>query len=287
MRIKCLLLVAGTFLLVFFMKTIEVSASSYQVNYTIEKYGTSQTSIADAYFVKPATVSVGQGQYNVSITIKTSHDLGSFPVQILNINGQGPQVSKSTSGNEDYYTFSFTTKSVKQSMSGNMKVDIDSMDYHHTYGFTLLMNGGSVPELTSSSSSVSQQSTAQSTAQTIAASSKQNNSSISSSSAANKTASSNSTSSTAATTSSSSVSIESSATSNISSQSTSKTASKKENSSKKTKDKEDKTKKNKNKKKENKNKSKNSNKSVLGFSITAILIGGCVGAWGLIRHYKI
>ncbi|MDC7952904.1 NEAT domain-containing protein [Liquorilactobacillus mali] len=285
MRIKYLLLVAGTFLLVFFMKTIEVSASSYQVNYTIEKYGTSQTSIADAYFVKPATVSVGQGQYNVSITIKTSHDLGSFPVQILNINGQGPQVSKSTSGNADYYTFSFTTKSVKQSMSGNMKVDIDSMDYHHTYGFTLLMNGGSVPELTSSSSSVSQQSTAQSTV----ASSKQTNSSTSSGSAANKTASSNSTSSTVATTSSSSVSIESSATtSNISSKSTSKTASKKENNSKKTKDKEDKTKKNKNKKKENKNnKSKSGNKSVLGFSITAILIGGCVGAWGLIHHYKI
>ena len=287
MRIKYLLVVAGTFLLVFFMKTIEVSASSYQVNYTIEKYGTSQTSIADAYFVKPATVSVGQEQYNVSITVKTSHDLGSFPVQILNINGQGPQVSKSTSGNEDYYTFSFTTKSVKQSISGNMKVDIDSMDYHHTYGFNLLMNSGSVPELSSSSSSVSQQSTT--------ASSKQTNSSISSSSTANKTASSSGTSSTAATISSSSVSIESSdTTSNIASSSTSETKSasekensgKKKHSSKKTKYKEDGTKKN--KKRENKNnKSKSTNKSVLGFSITAIVIGGCVGAWGLIRHYKI
>ncbi len=274
MKIKYLLLVAGTFFLAFFIKTSEVSASSYQASYTIEKYGTTQTSIADAYFVKPATISVGQTQYNVSITIKTSHDLGSFPVQILNINGQGPQVSKSTSGNADYYTFSFTTKSVKQSMTGNMKVDIDSMDYHHTYGFTLLLDAASIPALASSSSSSSQQETVTSSNKT-------------SSSTTKTVAASNSSSTTATATSSTSSSV---STSSTASQSTSKKTSKTESSNKKNSNKASNSKKSKtkdNKKENNNNKSKSSNKSMLGFSITAILIGGGVGVWGLIRHYKI
>ena len=117
-----------------------VHADNYQTNYTILKAGTGQTSYADAYFSKPASVSVNGDSYNVSITVSTDHSLGSFPVQILNVNGQTPQISKSTSGNRDNYVFTFNTKSVKQVMSGNMKVDINNINYHHVYGFNLRMD---------------------------------------------------------------------------------------------------------------------------------------------------
>lgn len=63
------------------------------------------------------------------------------------MNEQTPQVSKTTGGNRDNYVFTFNTKSVKQVMSGNMKVDIDNIDYHHVDGFNLKMDAGNVPAL--------------------------------------------------------------------------------------------------------------------------------------------
>lgn len=143
-----------------------VHADNYQTNYTILKAGTGQTSYADAYFSKPASVSVNGDSYNVSITVSTDHSLGSFPVQILNVNGQTPQISKSTSGNRDNYVFTFNTKSVKQVMSGNMKVDINNINYHHVYGFNLRMDAGNVPALNSQQTQAQQASQKDASGQT-------------------------------------------------------------------------------------------------------------------------
>ena len=75
-----------------------VKADNYQTNYQVLKAGTDQTSYADAYFSKPAVVGVNEDSYRVSMTVSTDHSLGRFPVQILNVNGQTPQITKSTSG---------------------------------------------------------------------------------------------------------------------------------------------------------------------------------------------
>lgn len=130
-----------------------IQADNYQTNYQVLKAGTDQTSYADAYFSKPAVVGVNEDSYRVSMTVSTDHSLGRFPVQILNVNGQTPQITKSTSGNKDNYVFTFNTKSVKQVMSGNMKVDIDNINYHHKYGFNLKMDAGNVPALKQQSQS--------------------------------------------------------------------------------------------------------------------------------------
>lgn len=273
MKIKNLLLILSSFLIIFFFNIARISAASYQVSYTIEKYGSTQTSIADAYFEKPATVTLGQGQYTVSMTVKTSHDLGSFPVQILNVNGQTPQVSKSTSGNEDYYTFTFATQSVKKTMSGNMKVDIDSMDYHHTYGFNLILSADIVPDLTSGTSSSSSTTVAQTVTESSSSASmtSQNNSSTeASSTSSEKTSISNS------------ISSSSSSTSENSASSSMNSSSKKNNKIKK--NKKGSKKSNTSREKESKKSDNTGKKIVGGASAVVVALGIGFGIWRRI-HY--
>lgn len=138
------------------------TAFAQSTNYQVLKYGTTQTSYADAYFVKPGDVSVVNGAYQITLTVATTHDLGRFPVVILNVNGQQPTVTKSTQGDTDYYTFRFTSVSVTQTLSGNMKVDIDSINYHHTYGFDLKFDASQLPSLAASSSSAASESSSRS-----------------------------------------------------------------------------------------------------------------------------
>lgn len=271
MKIKNILLILSSFLIIFFFNIARISASSYQISYTIEKYGSTQTSIADAYFEKPATVTVGQGQYTVSMTVKTSHDLGSFPVQILNVNGQAPQISKTTSGNEDYYTFSFTTQSVKKTMSGNMKVDIDSMNYHHTYGFNIALNADSVPDLTSgTSSSTTVAQTVTESSSSASTTSQNNSSAATSSTSSEKTSISNS------------ISSSSSSTSENSSSSSMNSSSKKNNKTKN--NKKGSKKSNTSRKKESKKSDNTGKKIVGGVSAIVVALGIGFGIWRRI-HY--
>lgn len=128
------------------------SVNAQTVNYQILKYGTNETSYASAYFVNPGDVSVQNGNYKVSLTVKTKHDLGRFPVQILNVDGQTPNVSKSTNGDTDFYTFSFLTKDLSNKINGNMKVDVDMINYHHNYGFNLKVDTTNLPDLNKSKS---------------------------------------------------------------------------------------------------------------------------------------
>lgn len=203
-----------TFLSIFLLTILgfghnqKVEAASYQTNYTVLKAGTGQASYADAYFSKPAVVTANSDSYTVSLTVSTDHSLGSFPVQVLNVNGQAPQVSKSTSGNRDNYVVTFTTKSVKQVMSGNMKVDIDNINYHHVYGFNLRMDAGNVPALTSQQSSQASQTQAKPAAtqsqQKSAAASNSSTKQVTSSSAATSSQASSSSSSAKSSSSSSS-----------------------------------------------------------------------------------
>ncbi|MFT8393162.1 MAG: NEAT domain-containing protein [Liquorilactobacillus ghanensis] len=295
-KFKLLLCVLGSFAMFWLGMTTSASATSYQVNYTIEKYGTSQTSVADAYFAKPATVTVGTNQYTVQMTVKTNHSLGSFPVQILNVNGQTPQVQKQTSGDNDYYTFTFNTATVRKSLSGNMKVDINNINYHHYYGFNIALDASQVPEL-SAAKTVSQSAASPSSANNSSTSTTTaaNNSNAASAKTGSSTAVSNSTrSSSSNSNSSSSVKADSSSTtsssSNASSNSTASDSKKKESRAASKKGAAAKNNKEGSTSKQNtkpKNQQKKNN-SVLGkAALTLVIIGGLgIGAWGVVHNYR-
>lgn len=77
----------------------------------------------------------------------------------MNVDGAGANVSRSDSGDSQTITYSFTTTNLKARHNAAIKVDVNSINYHHNYIVGLLLNASAVPAAaTSSNSSASSQS---------------------------------------------------------------------------------------------------------------------------------
>lgn len=151
--------------LVFALMFSKPAYADYTASYVVEQAGSSSTSVANSYFTQPAKIAISGQQYRVTMTISTADSLGAYPVKILNIAGQQPSVSKWATGGRHYYAFSFTTANLVNRLNGSMQVDINSINYHHTYGFGVVINAGGVPAI--ASSSVSRQTSAVTSASTV------------------------------------------------------------------------------------------------------------------------
>lgn len=157
---KYLRYLLSTFALLLFMFGIQlpIHAESYNVPMQVLENGSSNTSYAAAYFAKSATVTpTGNGSYNVTSSVTTQKDLGNYPVQILNVDGAGANVSRSDSGDSQTITYSFTTTDLKARHNAAIKVDVNSINYHHNYVVGLSLDASAVPAAASSSSSASSQ----------------------------------------------------------------------------------------------------------------------------------
>lgn len=119
--------------------------SADEVTYQILKFGTQELSYASAYFVNPGEVNVVDNQFKTTLTIKTDHTLGRFPVKIITIDGQEPHVTQTTQNNIDFYTFDFVSKDLTHNIDGRMTVDVDTLNYHHQYDFNLKINKDQLP----------------------------------------------------------------------------------------------------------------------------------------------
>lgn len=165
---KYLRYLLSTFALLLFLFGIQlpIHAESYNVPMQVLENGSSNTSYAAAYFAKSATVTpTGNGSYNVTSSVTTQKDLGNYPVQILNIDGAGANVSRSDSGDSQTITYSFTTTDLKARHNAAIKVDVNSINYHHNYIVGLSLNASAVPAAASSSSSSASNQSASSSSQ--------------------------------------------------------------------------------------------------------------------------
>lgn len=153
------------------------SVQAQAVPYQVLKYGTHDVSYASAYFVTPGDLVPAGDQYRAQLVIATQHELGRFPVTILTINQQKPTVTQSTQGNTDYYMFSFLVKNPNTLLSGTMKVDVASLNYHHTYDFNLQFDAKNLPAVAQPATAASATGQAQPTAAASAASASQTHSS--------------------------------------------------------------------------------------------------------------
>ncbi|MFT9030910.1 MAG: NEAT domain-containing protein [Leuconostoc pseudomesenteroides] len=127
--------------------TQTVSADTYSVSFRVVKDGTTETSVADQYFQKPATVAIDGDHYVVIMTIKTTHDLGLFPVSVTDFNGQTPAISRTTQGNTDYYQYQFTATNLDTRLDGHMNVNIQAIRYNHYYGYGVVFDTSSLPKI--------------------------------------------------------------------------------------------------------------------------------------------
>lgn len=99
---------------------------TYSINYSVLENGTDSVSIADGYFSKPATVTIKDQQATVELQVTNSSWITSFSA------GSNNRVLSSDTAN-DTRKIQFTTSSINQPFDAKMKVDIDDMDYHHSY----------------------------------------------------------------------------------------------------------------------------------------------------------
>ncbi|WP_367367010.1 NEAT domain-containing protein [Leuconostoc pseudomesenteroides] len=146
-RLQWFMLTCVSLLLGFMTVTQTVSADTYSVPFRVVKDGTTETSVADQYFQKPATVAIDGDHYVVIMTIKTTHDLGLFPVSVTDFNGQTPAISRTTQGNTDYYQYQFTATNLDTRLDGHMNVNIQAIRYNHYYGYGVVFDTSSLPKI--------------------------------------------------------------------------------------------------------------------------------------------
>ena len=114
-----------------------VADGTYSLNYQVNKPGSSSASMANDYFLKPATLIVNNGKMTVQITIKNS-------AWVTEFNPPGGATVISSNPAADQRVVQFNISSLNPTVA--MKIDIDDIDYHHAYSVDFVFDGSSLPE---------------------------------------------------------------------------------------------------------------------------------------------
>ena len=112
---------------------------TYSVSYTVINPDSGSASIANDYFVKPASVTVSGGKFTVQLTIKNSSWITEFKP-----NGASASII-STNPGADTRVVRFNADLTSPVMT-QMKVDIADINYHHEYTVRLAFDISGIPE---------------------------------------------------------------------------------------------------------------------------------------------
>lgn len=115
----------SSFLLFFICLFSAGTVLAKDVNYKTYKYGTSQTSMADGYYARPAKIVADGNRYLVTMTIRTKHNLSPWPVKVNTINGQSPlKVTKTRHGTDYDYNYSFYADNLNHKISSSISINV-------------------------------------------------------------------------------------------------------------------------------------------------------------------
>ena len=115
----------SSFLLFFICLFSAETVLAKDVNYKTYKYGTSQISMADGYYARPAKVVADGNRYLVTMTIRTKHNLSPWPVKVNTINGQSPlKITKTRHGTDYDYNYSFYADNLDHKISSSISIDV-------------------------------------------------------------------------------------------------------------------------------------------------------------------
>ena len=143
----------------------QLADGKYSVQYTVTQPDSNSASMANDYFLKPATLFVENGETKVQIKMKNSSWLTKFQAE----SGGNSVISKDSATNTRIVQFN--VKDVSAPVFAQIQVDIDEMDYHHDYtirfmfdtGSAVLISGGEAKAETKSETSGSKESSTQAT----------------------------------------------------------------------------------------------------------------------------
>ncbi|KRK94180.1 cell surface protein [Levilactobacillus acidifarinae DSM 19394] len=127
---------------------LTTTAQAKSVSYSALTYGTSKTSMASKYFVRPAQVTVKNSQYRVTMHLKTAKTLGKYPVQVIKVNGGTPQNVRKVrdkAGNSNVY-YTFTTKNLKKKITAKLSINVLHV-YQAKHDITFKFKASQLPKL--------------------------------------------------------------------------------------------------------------------------------------------
>lgn len=115
-----------------------IADGTYEVSYQVNKPGSNSASMANDYFLKPAKLTVNNGKMTMQLSIKNSSWVTQF---------NPPGGAKIISSNEsaDQRTVQFPVSNANL-VTIAMKIDIDDIDYHHSYSVDFVFNSAGLPE---------------------------------------------------------------------------------------------------------------------------------------------
>ena len=141
MRKLFLTIISATFML-FLVLPIHSNAAiadgTYNVNYQVNKPGSSSASMANDYFLKPAKLIVNNGKMTIQLTIKNSSWVTQF-----NPPGGASVISSNTGADQRVVQFNIASLNA---LTVGMKIDIEDIDYHHAYSVDFVFDASGLPE---------------------------------------------------------------------------------------------------------------------------------------------
>ncbi|HBT71335.1 MAG TPA: heme uptake protein IsdC [Lysinibacillus sp.] len=139
-RLISVMLVA--FLTIFVTPNLNASAAladgKYTINYQVNKPDSSSASMANDYFLKPATIIVQNGTSVVQMKMKKSAWITKFESST----GGNKVVSENKA--EDTRIVQFALPAYTSKTAVTMKVDIDDLNYHHEYTVDFVWDAASL-----------------------------------------------------------------------------------------------------------------------------------------------
>ncbi|KRK79307.1 NEAT domain-containing protein [Companilactobacillus nodensis] len=151
-KIGYLIFASLMFFIVALFNSLQLTADAATINFSALKSGTSDTSYADAYMVKPAQLNIVNNKYQVTYTIKTQKALGKYPVQVKSMNVNTTGIKNYEDGGNYYSAITFESDQLSN-VTGTMTINVDSYNIHATHTFTLKFFN--IPSLSSSGSAPS------------------------------------------------------------------------------------------------------------------------------------
>lgn len=137
-----------SFLLICLCLVFGQKVDAQSINYHTYKYGTTQTSMADGYYARPASVVADGKEYLVTMTIRTKKSLSPYPVEVLTIDGQAPlNVVKVRHGSDYDYRYSFRTNNLDRMISSKIRIDVPHV-YKATHNISFRFDTKNLPKLT-------------------------------------------------------------------------------------------------------------------------------------------
>ena len=109
----------------------KVSDGTKQLNYQVNQPDSSNASIANDYFQKPALVTVTNGSAVVQLTLKNSSWITEFKPE-----GGAEVVNEDTKA--DTRVVEFSVRDISKPVKVPMKVDVEDINYHHAYTVDLV-----------------------------------------------------------------------------------------------------------------------------------------------------